>query len=137
MADSFEEQYLDVLQNIEFAIVEVYRAHPELTDWNTEKVISGLVRIYQAEARERRAPSLKLSELEQELLERVQVMCDWRLGRETMVVEDEDSGEEIMPSPITLDEIVACLKRVRLSIKRWNKQGGRQGYLDFVNAHLP
>ena len=65
MADTFEEQYLDVLQNIEFAIGEVYRAHPELTDWNTEKVIEGLIRGYQAEVKGRRAPALKLSDLEQ------------------------------------------------------------------------
>jgi hypothetical protein len=139
MADTFEEQYLDVLQNIEFPIVEVYRTHPDLTDWNPEKVIEGLIRGYQAEVKGRAAPAMKLSDLEQELRQRVKAMCEWRLGRETMVmVEGEEGpGEEIMPSPITLDEVVACLKRIRLSIKRWNKQGGRRGYLDFVNALFP
>jgi hypothetical protein len=38
--------------------------------------------------------------------------------------------------PKTLDEIVACLKRVRTSVKRWHKSGGRRGYLDFVSQYI-
>ena len=36
----FEEKYLDVLQNIEFGIVNVYRQHPELRDAKGFNVIS-------------------------------------------------------------------------------------------------
>jgi hypothetical protein len=45
--------------------------------------------------------------------------------------------EEIRPVPITLDEMIACLKRVRRSVKRWTKEGGRRGYLDFVDGFFP
>ncbi|HEU5100807.1 MAG TPA: hypothetical protein VFU22_17380 [Roseiflexaceae bacterium] len=38
--------------------------------------------------------------------------------------------------PKTLDQIVACLKRVRASVKRWHKAGGRRGYLDFVGRFI-
>ena len=37
---------------------------------------------------------------------------------------------------ISLDEIVACLKRVRKSINRWTRTGGRQGYLTFVSQFV-
>jgi hypothetical protein len=38
--------------------------------------------------------------------------------------------------PKTIDEIIACLKRIRKSINRWNKVGGRQGYLIFVSDFI-
>ena len=35
-----------------------------------------------------------------------------------------------------MEVIVACLKRIRESIQRWNKEGGRQGYLTFVQRFV-
>ena len=40
------------------------------------------------------------------------------------------------PEPVSLDVIVACLKRIRKSIQRWNKEGGRQGYLIFIQRFV-
>jgi hypothetical protein len=40
------------------------------------------------------------------------------------------------PKPITADEIVACLKRIRKSVQRWTKEGGRRGYLTFVEGYV-
>jgi hypothetical protein len=34
--------------------------------------------------------------------------------------------------PITVDEIQACLKRLRKSIETWSKHGGTQGYLNYI-----
>ena len=41
-----EEEYLDVFQNIEAAIVAVYRKTPELTNWDVENVFEALIRQY-------------------------------------------------------------------------------------------
>jgi hypothetical protein len=38
--------------------------------------------------------------------------------------------------PLKLDVIVLCLKRIRKSIDRWNKEHGRQGYLKFVSQYV-
>lgn len=38
--------------------------------------------------------------------------------------------------PIPLEEIIKCLKRIQTSVRRWNKQGGRQGYLNFVSEFI-
>jgi hypothetical protein len=132
MTDSFEERYLDVLQNIEFAIVSVYKEHPNLADSNVDRALEGLIRVYNAEASKRTLPILKLSEIDQSLFERIQAMCDWRLGRGEAV---ETEAGEFKPEPKTVEEIVACLKRIRLSVKRWTTQGGRQGYLKFVSQY--
>lgn len=40
---NFEEEYLDVLQNIEFAIVNVYRREQALTDYDVSKIMSVLI----------------------------------------------------------------------------------------------
>jgi hypothetical protein len=51
-------------------------------------------------------------------------------------LDEEGEVAEISPEPITLDELVACLKRVRKSINLWTRKGGRQGYLTFVSKFI-
>ncbi len=80
MAEPFEEKYEDVLQNIEFALMSVYREHPEMTDFESLDAIQALTRMYQAEMQGRTLPTLKLKLLAQEAYDRVKRMCDWRLG---------------------------------------------------------
>jgi hypothetical protein len=135
MSDSFEDRYLDVLQNIEFAIVSVYNEHPDLVDSNVDRALEALIRVYNAEANQRTPPALKLSEIDQTLFDRIRDMCEWRLGRGEAVQVETDTGE-FKPTPKTVEEIVACLKRIRLSVKRWTTQGGRQGYLRFVSQYV-
>jgi hypothetical protein len=136
MSIPFEEQYQDVLQNIEFAIVGTYHERPEeISDWSVEAALDALIRAYGAEHTGRTLRPARLSEAEQMIYDRVHGMCEWRLGREQPQVEGASSIlQEITPK--TLDEIVACLKRVRTSVKRWHKSGGRRGYLDFVSAFI-
>jgi hypothetical protein len=131
MTDSFEDRYLDVLENIEFAIVSTYHEHPELADSNVDRVLELLIRVYSAEASQRPVLHVRVAELDQGLLDRVRTMCEWRLGR------GEGPTTEAVPlEPKTTDEIIACLKRIRLSVKRWTKQGGRQGYLRFISEYV-
>jgi hypothetical protein len=57
----FEDQYLDVIQNIEFAIVTVYHHNPELTDYDVDNVLNVLIRSYrfQQQNREFSRPTMK------------------------------------------------------------------------------
>jgi hypothetical protein len=32
--------------------------------------------------------------------------------------------------------MILCLKRLVKSVQKWNKQGGRQGYLDFMSPYV-
>ncbi len=130
-----EDDYLDVLQNIEFAIVSVFRKRPELVDYDVDVVLTALVKGYQAEQRQREKPALHLNELRQEVYNSVEAVCEFRLGR-TELVESQHSQFMSSLSPLTIDEILACLKRIRTSVKRWTKVGGRQGYLTFVDEFI-
>ncbi len=148
MAENFDEQYMDVLQIIEFAIMQVYRAQPELSDYNVEKALGALVRVYQSQVTGRAAPKLRLREIEQDVFNAVKGMCDWRLGNTELERPDDvpddavaddatDSADEAAamlagPDAKTPEEIVACLKRIRKSVGIWTRKGGRQGYLTYI-----
>ena len=62
-------------------------------------------------------------------------MCEFRLGRTELSTQEGQPVDADM-EPKSLDEIIACLKRVQKSIRRWHKQAGRRGYLDFVSQFV-
>ena len=130
-----EKDYLDVLQNIEFAIVSVHQRQPALVDFDVDAALSALMATYQARAVGREARPVRLNERAQQVYEMVQAMCDWRLGDEALLSTDMKSRGP-RPEPVSVDVIVACLKRIRKSVEKWNKQGGRQGYLTFVERFV-
>ena len=45
----FEEHYEDVLQNIEFSIVSVYRDHPQMVDHTAMRALEALIDHYVAQ----------------------------------------------------------------------------------------
>lgn len=75
-----------------------------------------------------------LKEDRQAIFGRVQTMCDWRLGHDVLTTEESEALPPM--EPLQVEEIVACLKRIRKSVQRWTKQGGRQGYLTFVEQFV-
>jgi len=130
-----EDQYVDVLQNIEFGIIMTYRNHPEMSDYDVIRMLEALIDKYAAEKIGRQPRHVLLSEVERALLENVRRMCEWRLGRDTLT-DPPEKVEEMALEPKTIDEIVLCLKRILKSVKRWNKDGGKQGYLKFVIQYV-
>jgi len=133
---NIEEEYEDVLQNIEFAIMGVYREYPELVDSEVEKAVNALILAYQAEMKQRTPSPVSLTPLGQQVYVRVQSMCEWRLGRGEAFVA-EDGARLPKPEPLSLDAMIACLKRVRKSVHTWTRREGRQGYLRFVEEFFP
>ena len=131
---SFEDQYLDVLQNIEMAIVSVYRKHGDLLDYDVDKVLNLLWTEYRNEKQGRVTSAPKLGENAQLVYDRVKEMCEWRLGRK--IITAGEKFVRVKPEPITVDEIMDCLKRIRKSVDLWDKQGGRQGYLYFIDNNI-
>jgi len=137
MRDAFESKYFDVLQNIEFAIVSVSREQPDLADYDVEKVLNMLISEYQKEPGNSIVRQTQLKNSAQQLYEGVKGMCDFRLGIVTLETVDGDSIA-FPPEPgNSVDEIIACLKRIRKSVQMWNKRGGRRGYLQFVDQFIP
>jgi len=131
-----DDQHLAVLQNIESGIVAVYREQTEMSDYAVMRMLEALIDRYTAEKIGRPARDFGLSDLERVLLGTVRRICEWRLGRENSPgVWLSSAG--MAPEPKTVDDIMFCLKRVLKSAKRWNKEGGRQGYLKFIAQFMP
>lgn len=133
--NKFEEQYMDVLHNIEFALIRVYREDETMTDYEALEAINGLIRTYTAESRRRPAPELKLKELAQAAYDGMEAMCELHMGRATHTSEDGEP-ESLPIAIITVGEILDCLKRIRRSIERWHKEMGRRGYFDVVGKYV-
>ncbi len=132
---SFEDDYADVLQNIEFGIVMSWRSCPDLCDHDVMRVLEAAIDTYVAEKIGRQPRPISLSDAEKTMMENVRRMCEWRLGR-ARISDDPLMQEEVAPEPKTVDEILLCLKRIVKSVKSWNKTGGRQGYLNFIVQYV-
>ena len=124
------DEHLDILQNIEFAIVSVYRRDRELTDHNVDMALETLLKKYRGK---NVFPSQNLLTLE--VYEAAQGMCDWRLG-EGGLADENDQMADLPLEQVSRDIIVACLNRLRKSVRTWTKQGGRQGYLNYIDQFL-
>lgn len=131
MAQEFLDQYQDVLHNIEFGLMQTYRAHDDMTDFEAHEAISALIRAYQGEIQNRAVPKLRLTILSQEAYDNVRMVCDFHLGRAALLTKSGNPAN-VPLTPKRVDEIIACLKRIRRSIEMWNKELGRRGYFEFV-----
>jgi hypothetical protein len=127
MQTIFEDQYLDVLQNIEWALLSVVKDHPELSDHDMLRIIEQALIHFKSLQRGTDAIAQgKFTDIQQDIFERVLSISEWRLG--TLPPFDK----QFACIPITIEELILCLKRIEKSIKFWTKQGGRKGYINFA-----
>ena len=127
-----EDAHLDVLQNIEFAILNVYRAQRNLRDIDVMRALDALIEVYRADARGHTPKEMNLPEPEGTVFQRVKETCEFRLGR------SETSARVLAPfeGDKTPSDILGCLRKIRRSAERWNKRNGQQGYLEFVSEFV-
>jgi hypothetical protein len=123
------EEHSDVLQNIEFAIVQTWKQYPSMTNYNVMRAYDAAVDYYRAQARGQTPKPVNLGGVEATLWEGIRQTCEWRLGKEAR-------PDQPAPEPVSLDVMVACLRRLRKSVDFWTEQGGRQGYLDYIKQFL-
>jgi hypothetical protein len=131
-----EEEYADILQNIESAIVAVYESNPDLTDRDVVAAIESLQRDYEKEKRKRAGLTPAPSGRAGTVHERCRRICEWHLGRQPLNRE-KGVSEGLLPREVTIPELLRILKRLRKSIRLWHKQGGRQGYLRYIRKFIP
>jgi hypothetical protein len=127
-----EDKHLDVLQNMEFAIMQVYQEKPDLIDIEVLNAMESLSHLYTAETQGKSGTVRPLKGTTSVVAEQVKAVCEMRLRRVSIGDQDEQISEEEM-APKTTTDIVDCLKRIQSSIKFWTKKSGRQGYLNFVS----
>ena len=123
---------LDILQNLEFSVVEVWREHPEMTDYAALRGYEAALQLYRAEQRGHTPKTPDLKGLDAAAFEALKAMCEFRLGRGPCPA----PGPESIP-PIPLETLLDCLRELSKSVERHTKRGGRQGYLNFIDQFLP
>lgn len=131
-----EEKYLDVLQNIETTIIRVRQRQPGLLDVEVLEAIEGLLRTYSWEVEKRGFPTMRLTGRSLEVFDKVHTVCEWRFGRATLD-EREEAGLLIENVELRPRDLLPCLKKIRGSIRFWTSEGGRQGYLTYVEQFVP
>lgn len=127
-----DDRNLDVLQNLEFAVVEVWRKQPEMTDYVAQRAYEAAFERYRAEARQRPHKPSPITGLDRTAFDALTATCEWRLGRGP-----GPTGEAPNSPPILVGELVDCLGKLKKSVARHTKVQGRQGYLTFIGAFLP
>ncbi len=130
-----EDQYSDVLQNIEYAIVTVYEGDRRLADRDVLAAIDALLRTYTSEGANREAVAVGPPGRARAAYEQCRRICEWRLGRTRL--NDGDPGDAgPQPGELSVAEVILCLKRIRKSVRLWHAHAGHQGYLDYVSRFL-
>jgi hypothetical protein len=128
-----EDQHMDVLQNLESAVMDIWRNHPEMSDYAVLRAYEAAIAHYSALARGTAPKPEGLTGLDAEVFQGVQGICEWRLGHRALEGDDE-AATSVTPMPVA--DLVACLKKLRKSVDRWNRSGGRQGYLQLVSQYV-
>ncbi len=135
---ALEDTHLDLLQNIEFMVVSVYREDPTMEDREAIKALDALVQ-YQRRVAAGQTPKLPehLSENEQLVFDRVQAIMEERRAIEPKQEAPKRFSVLNKKSNSFEDTLLACLRKLHKSAVRWNKRNGKQGYLKFVVEYLP
>ena len=123
------ESYENVLKQIETAVVQVWRKQPAMTNYAVMRVYEAATERYRAEALARTPKNVALTGVEAELLEAVRTACDTCLRE----FPSAENPAQSMPA----EDMVACLRRLSKSVDFWTKQGGRQGYMQYIEGFVP
>ena len=96
------------------------------------RALDALIDVYRAEVRGHTSKDVELPDLEDLVFRGTKSMCELRLGRQEQALPAHVSFE----GDKTVDDILACLRKIRRSVERWNSRGGQQGYLEFVRHYV-
>lgn len=127
---SVEEQYEATLKDIEGAFVAVYRRHPDLTDYCLQRALDAAVQLYKDRARGHPERPPKLTGVDVPVFDGLHAACDRWLAAGAGA--EAGAGAQ----PLKPDEILLCLKRLQKSVEFWNKESGRQGYLNYIRQWI-
>ncbi|MCB9052675.1 MAG: hypothetical protein H6556_24830 [Lewinellaceae bacterium] len=135
-----EDKHPGILQNIEFAIINIYRADSALRDIDVIKALEALISYYQRRNMRREAEKPELPGLPDAVFDAVVDILDFQ---KNLVEKEEEEAPASRPSfsralrkTSREDIYLACLRKIHKSAKRWNRERGERGYLDFVSNYI-
>ena len=124
--------YLDILQNIETAIISFFHENPGLRDTEVIQACERLVFNYTREKKRLPALPFSLPEKSMALYEVMKAACETRITRDSTNGEDDPEVGYRVPLRI----MVICLGRLHDSMLSWHKRNGQRGYLEFISPFI-
>lgn len=124
-----------MLQSLEMNLSNHYSEQPQLTDYDVSDAFDALVRYYKAKL-DNRAFTPNLKGRSQEVFEMLQTIGDAFAGSGQF---PKDADGPLVPENMesyTLEDVLSCFKRLQSSLKLWTKEGGRQGYLNYISQFV-
>jgi hypothetical protein len=119
------DDYQAVLQNIEAVVVNAWRSDPTINNYTVIRAYEAAIAEYGAIARQHTPKPDAV------IFEDVRKICEWRLGHTAI------SGSDEKITPIPIEDLVACLRKLRKSVDHWTRARGRSGYLEYIEEFLP
>ncbi len=140
MTSSFDDdERLDILQNIEFAIVPAADEFPASDDYDVMHALDLIIKDFRDIERGREPKSHSLDGAAQAIFQNVMAVCNWRLGKESLPdwIEAVNTGGMSDTGPASAPLLSHCLMKIRKSVDSWHGVGGSRGYLEFIRKFFP
>jgi len=109
------------------------RANPQLNDHVVDRAVEATFQYYRAKVRGHDPKPPALTGLDAGCHLTVNAACERLLTIGARPLEKSTQGNT---APLSLAELVDCLREVHRSVRRRSQQGGRTGYLEFVRQFV-
>ncbi len=129
------DKLLSLMQSLEMNLSNHYSEQPQLTDYDVSDAFDALVRYYKLKL-DNHSFTPNLKERSKEVFEMLQTIADAFLGSGRF---PKDSDAPLVPENMesySVEEVLSCFKRLQSSLKLWTKEGGRQGYLNYISQFV-
>jgi len=120
----FTEEYEAHLLALESPVMRLYNQMPGLLDDDVLEAYDRLIKDYTRRARGAAPKAVALHLAAARVHTDVGVVCERLLSADRTDADD-------LP-PLTCQELLGCLKKLRKSVRTWSAERGPQGYLSFI-----
>jgi len=134
--DNLTDADADILLHLENAIHQVAYPNTEISDGQIELALERLIRHYQTEAAGREPRPTRLGAGCRQVFDMTMVIAELLLGHAEATIVETGEALGMGNESISHAELIACLKRIRKSVRFWNRQGGRRGYVTYIHDFL-
>ena len=134
--DTLTDAYADSLLHLENAIYQIAYPRTDISDGQIELALERLIRHYQTEADGREPRPTRLGAGSQQVFAVTMVTAELLLGHAEATIAETGETPAIGNESINHAELIACLKRIRKSVRFWSRQGGRRGYVSYIHDFL-
>ena len=128
------EEHLDQMFILESLINSVAHADESLLDLHVLDALEATRRSFAAELDGRTFRPGRMDPRVHLLFYGLRAVGNLLVGQPTPDLENRMKDP---PEPIPVDTLIRLIRRLEKSVKIWNEQGGRQGYLEYIASFLP